>query len=83
MYNCTLTRCMNRQGFKYLHLREKGVLCPDGLEKRTKFARICSRLLQRDFWKFEILSFTELVSSLSVTRPVTKLKNLSDVQSIL
>ena len=35
IYKHTLRRGMNRRGFKYLHLREKGVLYPDDLVKRN------------------------------------------------
>ena len=45
MHNCTLKRYMNRQGFKYLHLKEKTVFYPDDLVKCTKFTRKCNRLL--------------------------------------
>ena len=50
MSNRTVRRELNRQGIRYLHLRKKGVLLPDDLPKRKKFAHKCKRILQRGFW---------------------------------
>lgn len=59
MHNRTIRRCLNKQGFKYLHLRKKGILYPDDLTKRTKFAKKCKRVLREDFWKSGISMYLD------------------------
>ena len=51
MCNRTVRRAMKEAGFHYLHLRKKGVLYPEDLVKRLRFAKRCKRLLPPDFWK--------------------------------
>lgn len=50
MSNRTVRRELNRLGIKYLHLRKKGVLLPEDLVIRKKFAKKCKRILPGEFW---------------------------------
>ena len=59
MHNRTVRRAMNREGFKYLHLRKKGVLYPDDLEARLKFANKCRNVLPPDFWRKGVSLFLD------------------------
>ena len=54
MSNRTIRRALNRNGLKWLRLRQKGVLLEEDLEKRLKFARRCKKELPDDFWKTRI-----------------------------
>ena len=59
MSNRTIRRALNREGYKYLHLRKKGVLYRKDLEERLKFANRCKRLLTKNFWKTGISMFID------------------------
>ena len=48
--NSTVRRCLNKQGYGFMQCRKKGLLYPDNLSKRVKFACKCKRLSQA-FWK--------------------------------
>ena len=71
--NRTIRRALNRSGIKYLHLRKKGVLLPQDLKKRYRFARKCKRLLQPVFWERGISIYLDGVGFEWKTNPCKSL----------
>jgi len=47
----TIRRVLRAAGYKFLHSRKKGLLRPDDLKKRLKFARKVKKFLSDQFWE--------------------------------
>ena len=48
--DCTVRRCLNELGYKYLQSRRKGLLSRKDIKIRLWYARKVKRLLPNDFW---------------------------------
>ena len=53
----TIRRAMNKEGFKYLQARKKGILRKTDLQKRLSFAKKMKRVLSPNVWKEDINFF--------------------------
>ena len=58
----TIRRAMNKEGFKYLQARKKGVLRETDLKKRLSFAKKMKREFSSNVWKEDINFFLDGVS---------------------
>ena len=48
--DCTVRRCLNELGYKYLQSRRKGLMSRKDIKIRLRNARKVKRLLRNDFW---------------------------------
>ena len=48
--DCTVRRCLNELGYKYLQSRRKGLMSRKDIKIRLRYARKVKRLLPNDFW---------------------------------
>ena len=48
--DCTVGRCLNELGYKYLQSRRKGLMSRKDIKIRLRYARKVKRLLPNDFW---------------------------------
>jgi hypothetical protein len=53
----TIRRAMNKEGFKYLEARKKGILKITDLKKRLSFAKKMKKGFSKDVWTKDINFF--------------------------
>ena len=60
--NRTIRRYLNRNGFKYLQARKKGLISDKDKRERLKFARSMRRNYSRNVWEKEIAFYLDATS---------------------
>ena len=63
---------MNKEGFKYLQARKKGILTKTDLQKRLSFAKKMKRVFLPNVWKEDINSFLDGVSFAYKSNPLNQ-----------
>ena len=68
--NRTIRRCLNRNGFKYLQARKKGLISYKDKRERLKFARSMRRGYSKSVWEKEIAFYLDATSFVYKRHPM-------------
>ena len=68
--NRTIRRCLNRNGFKYLQARKKGLISYKDKRERLKFARSMRRDYSKRVWEKEIAFYLDATSFVYKRHPM-------------